>query len=170
MNTSSRLLPLRLARLEAVPYDPGIAAEGASARAPHRWSRDLPERTSCVYCQDLSLIPCETRLPEQFAHARLPCSPVPRRTDYLRIYYITVYETFRLYLQKRNLLLTCKVSSTQQKLRRQYHLSYDQTQYVVKEVRRTLAIKHPKMRKRVVARLSREEETRLITHKAGAGA
>ncbi len=50
------------------------------------------------------------------------------------------------------------------KLWRQYHLSYDQTQYVVKEVRRALAVEHPKMRQRVVARLSREEETRLITH------
>ena len=47
---------------------------------------------------------------------------------------------------------------------RQYHLTYDQTRYVAKEVRQALAVERPKTRKRVVARLSREEETRLITH------
>ena len=56
------------------------------------------------------------------------------------------------------------VINATKKLWRQYHLSYDQTQYVVKEVRRALAVEHPKVRKRVVARLSREEETSLITH------
>jgi len=56
------------------------------------------------------------------------------------------------------------VINATKKLWRQYHLSYDQTQYVVKEVRRALAVEHPKMRKRTVARLSRDEETRLITH------
>src|SRR5467141_4576122 len=50
------------------------------------------------------------------------------------------------------------------KLWRQYHLTYDQTRYVAKEVRRTLAIERTKMRQRVIARLSREEEARLITH------
>jgi integrase/recombinase XerD len=50
------------------------------------------------------------------------------------------------------------------KLWRQYHLTYDQTRYVAKEVRHALAVERPKMRKRVVARLSREEEARLINH------
>ena len=50
------------------------------------------------------------------------------------------------------------------KLWRQYHLTYDQTHYVAKEVRRALAIERPKTRTRVVARLSREEERRLIAH------
>src|ERR671918_141751 len=50
------------------------------------------------------------------------------------------------------------------KLWRQYHLTYDQTHYVAKEVRRTLSIERPKTRKRVVARLSREEERQLIAH------
>jgi integrase/recombinase XerD len=35
---------------------------------------------------------------------------------------------------------------------------------VAKEVRHALAVERPKMRKHAVARLSREEETRLITH------
>jgi integrase/recombinase XerD len=50
------------------------------------------------------------------------------------------------------------------KLWRQYHLTYDQIHYVAKEVRRALAIERPKSRKRVVARLSREEERKLIAH------
>src|ERR687893_1324987 len=50
------------------------------------------------------------------------------------------------------------------KLWRQHHLTYDQTHYVAKEVRRALAIERPKTRKRVVARLSREEERQLIAH------
>src|SRR5918992_5997320 len=50
------------------------------------------------------------------------------------------------------------------KLWRQYHLTYDQTHYVAKEVRRALAIARPKTRKRVIARLSREEERQLIAH------
>jgi len=36
--------------------------------------------------------------------------------------------------------------------------------YVVKEVRRSLGVERTKIRKRVVARLSREEEERLIKH------
>ena len=56
------------------------------------------------------------------------------------------------------------VINATKKLWRQYHLTYDQTRYVAKEVRRALAVERPKTRKRVVARLSREEETRLITH------
>src|SRR5438045_637029 len=54
------------------------------------------------------------------------------------------------------------VISATKKLWRQYHLSYDQTRYVSKEVRRALAIERTKIRKRVIARLSREEEERLI--------
>jgi integrase/recombinase XerD len=50
------------------------------------------------------------------------------------------------------------------KLWRSYHLTYDQARYVVKEVRRVLALERPKQRKRVVARLSREEERKLIAH------
>jgi integrase/recombinase XerD len=56
------------------------------------------------------------------------------------------------------------VINATKKLWRQYHLTYDQTRYVAKEVRHALAVERPKMRKRVVARLSREEEARLITH------
>src|SRR5437764_4749014 len=56
------------------------------------------------------------------------------------------------------------VINATKKLWRQYHLTYDQTRYVAKEVRHALAVERPKTRKRVVARLSREEETRLITH------
>ena len=56
------------------------------------------------------------------------------------------------------------VISATKKLWRQYHLTYDQTRYVSKEVRRALAIERTKIRKRVIARLSREEEARLITH------
>ncbi len=48
------------------------------------------------------------------------------------------------------------------KLWRQHHLTYDQTRYVAKEVRRALTLARPKTRKRVVARLSRDEEQRLI--------
>src|SRR5919201_6909145 len=50
------------------------------------------------------------------------------------------------------------------KLWRSYHLTYDQARYVAKEVRRALALERPKQRKRVVARLSRDEERRLISH------
>ena len=56
------------------------------------------------------------------------------------------------------------VINATKKLWRQYHLSYDQTRYVSKEVRRALAIERTKIRKRVIARLSREEEERLIKH------
>jgi integrase len=48
------------------------------------------------------------------------------------------------------------------KLWRKYHLTYDQTRYVAKEVRRTLAIARPPTRQRVIARLSRTDEERLI--------
>ena len=54
------------------------------------------------------------------------------------------------------------VISATKKLWRQYHLTYDQTRYVSKEVRRALAIERTKIRKRVIARLSREEEESLI--------
>jgi predicted amidophosphoribosyltransferase len=56
------------------------------------------------------------------------------------------------------------VITATKKLWRQYHLTYDQTHYVAKEVRRALAIERPKSRTRVVARLSREEERKLIAH------
>src|SRR5919198_4059593 len=48
------------------------------------------------------------------------------------------------------------------KLWRRYHLTYDQTRYVAKEVRRALAIARPPTRQRAIARLSRVEEQRLI--------
>jgi integrase len=48
------------------------------------------------------------------------------------------------------------------KLWRRYHLTYDQTRYVAKEVRRALAIARPPARQRVITRLSRVEEERLI--------
>jgi integrase/recombinase XerD len=56
------------------------------------------------------------------------------------------------------------VIAATKKLWRQYHLTYDQTHYVAKEVRRARALERPKTRKRIVARLSREEERRLIGH------
>jgi integrase/recombinase XerD len=56
------------------------------------------------------------------------------------------------------------VIAATKKLWCQYRLTYDQTHYVAKEVRRALAIERPKTRKRVVARLSREEERKLIAH------
>jgi integrase/recombinase XerD len=56
------------------------------------------------------------------------------------------------------------VIAATKKLWRQYHLTYDQTHYVAKAVRRALAIERPKTRKRVVARLSREEERQLIAY------
>ena len=49
-----------------------------------------------------------------------------------------------------------------EKLWRSYHLTYDQARYVAKEVRRTLELERPKTRTRVIDRLSREEERRLI--------
>jgi integrase/recombinase XerD len=45
---------------------------------------------------------------------------------------------------------------------RRHHLTYDQTRYVAKEVRRALAIARPATRTRVIDRLSREEEQRLM--------
>jgi integrase/recombinase XerD len=56
------------------------------------------------------------------------------------------------------------VIAATKKLWRQAHLTYDQTHYVAKEVRRALAIERPKSCKRAVARLSREEERKLIAH------
>jgi hypothetical protein len=50
------------------------------------------------------------------------------------------------------------------KLERQYHLTYDPTRYVAKEVRHALAVKQPKTRKRAVARLARVEEEQRIKH------
>ncbi len=48
------------------------------------------------------------------------------------------------------------------KLWRTHHLTYDQARYVSKEVRKALSIERVKTRKRVVQRLSRDEEGRLI--------
>jgi integrase/recombinase XerD len=48
------------------------------------------------------------------------------------------------------------------KLWRKSHLTYDQARYVAKEARAALSITRVKTRKRVVARLSRDEEQRLI--------
>src|SRR6266436_3478600 len=56
------------------------------------------------------------------------------------------------------------VINATKKLWRQYHLTYDQTRYVSKEVQRALATERTKIRQRVIARLSRDEEARLITH------
>jgi integrase/recombinase XerD len=48
------------------------------------------------------------------------------------------------------------------KIWRKHHLTYDQARYVAKEVRKSLGVERVKIRKRVVDRLSREEEKRLI--------
>jgi integrase/recombinase XerD len=48
------------------------------------------------------------------------------------------------------------------KLWRRHHLTYDQTRYVAKEVRRALTLARPPVRQRVIARLSRAEEQELI--------
>jgi integrase/recombinase XerD len=52
--------------------------------------------------------------------------------------------------------------ATTTKFWRKHHLTYDQARYVAKEVRKALEIKRVKTRKRVVQRLSREEERGLI--------
>lgn len=52
--------------------------------------------------------------------------------------------------------------ATTTKLWRKNHLTYDQARYVSKEVRKRLGINRTKTRKRVVERLSRDEESRLI--------
>lgn len=56
------------------------------------------------------------------------------------------------------------VMAATKKLWRQYHLTDDQTCYVAKAVRRVLAIERPKTRKRVVTRLSRQEERKLMAY------
>jgi integrase/recombinase XerD len=61
---------------------------------------------------------------------------------------------------KSNLLDTVIMDTL--KLWRRHHLTYDQTRYVAKEVRRALAIERPPTRQRVITRLSRAEEERLI--------
>jgi integrase/recombinase XerD len=48
------------------------------------------------------------------------------------------------------------------KLWRRHHLTYDQARYVAKEVRRALLLQRTKTRQRVIERLSRAEEQRLI--------
>lgn len=52
--------------------------------------------------------------------------------------------------------------SATSKLWRKHHLTYDQARYVSKEVRKALGIERVRSRKRVVQRLSRDEEQRLI--------
>ncbi|MBA3442127.1 MAG: tyrosine-type recombinase/integrase [Pyrinomonadaceae bacterium] len=59
--------------------------------------------------------------------------------------------------------LTALISATT-RLWRKHHLTYDQARYVSKEVRKALSIERVKTRQRVVERLSREEEQRLIQH------
>jgi len=49
-----------------------------------------------------------------------------------------------------------------EKLWRRHHLTYDQTRYVAKEVRCALEMERPQGRVRLIERLSREEERRLI--------
>jgi integrase/recombinase XerD len=49
-----------------------------------------------------------------------------------------------------------------QKLWRRHHLSYDQTRYVAKQVRHALELERPQIRTRIIERLSRDEERRLI--------
>jgi integrase/recombinase XerD len=53
------------------------------------------------------------------------------------------------------------------KLWRKHHLTYDQARYVSKEARKALGIGRVKTRRRVVERLSRDEERRLIQHAYG---
>jgi integrase/recombinase XerD len=48
------------------------------------------------------------------------------------------------------------------KLWRKYHLTYDQTRYIAKQVRQALRLARVQARQRVVERLSRDEEHRLI--------
>ena len=48
------------------------------------------------------------------------------------------------------------------KLWRKHHLTYDQTRYVAKAMRQALTIARPTTRPRVIVRLSRAEEERLI--------
>lgn len=52
--------------------------------------------------------------------------------------------------------------STTTKLWRKHHLTYDQARYVSKEARKALGIERVKSRKRIIQRLSRDEEQRLI--------
>jgi integrase/recombinase XerD len=56
------------------------------------------------------------------------------------------------------------VIAATQKLWRAPHLTYDQARYVAKEARCALGLEPPKQRKRVVARLSRDEKRRLMQH------
>ena len=48
------------------------------------------------------------------------------------------------------------------KLWRKHHLSYDQSRYVVEQVRRALQLSAPRERRRTVARLDKHEVGRLI--------
>jgi integrase/recombinase XerD len=62
---------------------------------------------------------------------------------------------------KSNADLQAVIKATE-KLCRRDHLTYDQTRYVAKEVRRALKVQRPQSRVRVIERLSGEEERRLI--------
>jgi integrase/recombinase XerD len=62
---------------------------------------------------------------------------------------------------KSSKILESLIAETAKPWRRR-HLTYDQARYVAKEVRSSLKIERTKTRKRVVERLSREEEKRLI--------
>jgi integrase/recombinase XerD len=57
-----------------------------------------------------------------------------------------------------------EVISSTVKLWRKYHLSYDQANYVGKEIRKRLGIKRAKTRKTVIERLSKSEEQKLIKY------
>jgi hypothetical protein len=54
-----------------------------------------------------------------------------------------------------------------QKLWCRHHLTYDQTRYVAKQVRRVLELERPQIRTRVMERLSRDEERRSSTPPTG---
>jgi integrase/recombinase XerD len=64
---------------------------------------------------------------------------------------------------KQHYSLKALISATA-RLWRKHHLTYDQARYVSKEVRKALGIERVKTRKRIVERLSRDEERRLIQH------
>jgi integrase/recombinase XerD len=62
---------------------------------------------------------------------------------------------------KSNSDLQAVIQATQ-KFWRRHHLIYDQTRYVAKEARRALDLERPQVRARIIERLSRDEERRLI--------
>ena len=56
------------------------------------------------------------------------------------------------------------------KLWRKHHLSYDQSRYVVAQVRQALQLAAPRERRRTVARLDKHEVERLIAPRTAKGA